>query len=120
MFKIKENNARTATIILIVCTFLVRIPLALYIGLGLGESYSIRGALHLDLGYYDEQPMFFWLGNLFTGLFGLNVLALRMPSMLLFAGSSWLLFLITRKFFSARAGFWAVAILNLSAIFTIP
>jgi Dolichyl-phosphate-mannose-protein mannosyltransferase len=38
---------------------------------------------------------------------------------LLFAGTSWLLFLITKKLFTARAGFWAVVVMNLSAVFTI-
>lgn len=120
MFKIKETNARFATIVLIVGTFLIRIPLAIYIGLGAGESYNFRGALNFDLGYYDEPPMFFWLGNISTRLFGLNVLTLRFPSILLFAGTSWLLFIITRRFFNSAAGFWAVVMLNLSAIFTIP
>jgi 4-amino-4-deoxy-L-arabinose transferase-like glycosyltransferase len=52
-------------------------------------------------------------------IFGVNNLGLRFPAVLLFAGTSWMLFLITRKFFNASAGFWAVLVMNLSAVFTI-
>jgi len=38
---------------------------------------------------------------------------------LLFAGTSWLMFLVTRKLFTAKAGFWAVVAMNLSAVFTV-
>lgn len=34
-------------------------------------------------------------------------------------GTSWLLFLVTRKLFNARAGFWAAVVMNLSAVFTV-
>jgi hypothetical protein len=119
MKKLTENNAAKFTQILIVVTFFLRLLIAAYTGLGNGESYYFRGALHLEWSYFDQPPLFFWLGGLSIKLLGLNNLGLRFPTVLLFAGTSWLLFLITRKLFNAKAGFWAVVIMNLSAVFTV-
>lgn len=115
-----ETVAQKHTLILIISTFIIRVLIAKYTGLGIGESYYFRGALKLDLSYFDQPPLFFWLGWLSIKTLGLNTLGLRFPSVLLFAGTSWLLFLITRMIFNARSGFWAVVILNLSAVFTVP
>jgi hypothetical protein len=115
-----EYNAAYPTIILIASTFFIRLFIAAFTGLGIGESYYFRGVLHLSLSYFDQPPLFFWLSWLSTKVFGLTNLGLRLPAVLLFAGTSWLLFLITKKLFNARAGFWAVLMMNLSAVFTIP
>ncbi|MDP9047233.1 MAG: glycosyltransferase family 39 protein [Bacteroidota bacterium] len=119
MRKVTESNAAKYTVILIIITFALRCLIAAYTGLGIGESYYFRGALHLDLSYFDQPPLFFWIGGLGIKLFGLNNFGIRLPSVLLFAGTSWLLFLVTRKLFTAKAGFWAVLIMNLSAVFTV-
>src|SRR6201996_479815 len=119
MKKLTERNAANFTLVLIIITFFIRLLIAAYTGLGNGESYYFRGALHLDLSYFDQPPLFFWLGVLSIRLFGLTNLGLRFPAVLLFAGTSWLLFLITRKLFNAKAGFYAVTVMNLSALFTV-
>src|SRR5471030_3537690 len=110
MKKLTESNAAKFTVILIIVTFLLRCLIAAYTGLGIGESYYFRGALHLDLSYFDQPPLFFWLGGLSIKIFGLNNFGIRFPSVLLFAGTTWLLFLITKKLFNARAGYWAAVI----------
>ena len=119
MKKITESNAASATVLLIFITFILRCLIAAYTGLGTGESYYFRGALHLDFSYFDQPPLFFWLGALSIKLFGLSNFGIRFASVLLFAGTSWMLFLITKKLFTAKSGFWAVVIMNLSAVFTI-
>jgi len=119
MRKLTEANAALYTTILIVITFLIRIWLAAYTGLGIGEAYYFRGAVHLEWSYFDQPPLFFWLSGASIKIFGLTNLGLRFPAVLLFAGTSWLLFLITKKLFTARAGFWAVVVMNLSAVFTV-
>jgi hypothetical protein len=120
MKKITEGNAALYTTVLIIVTFIIRLWVAAYTGLGIGEAYYFRGALHLDLSYFDQPPLFFWLGGLSIKVFGLTNLGIRFPSVLLFAGTSWLLYLLTKKLFNASSGFWAVLIMNLSAVFTIP
>jgi hypothetical protein len=119
MKKLTESNAARSAGILILITFVLRCLIAAYTGLGIGESYYFRGALHLNLSYFDQPPLFFWLGGISIKIFGLNNFGIRFPSVLLFAGTSWLLFLITKKLFNARSGFWAVTIMNLSAVFTV-
>src|SRR5471032_439121 len=107
MKKITQGNAASYTVFLIITTFVIRLFVAAYTGLGIGESYYFRGALHLDLSYFDQPPLFFWLGGLSIKIFGLNNFGIRFPSVLLFAGTSWLLFLITKRMFTAKSGFWA-------------
>src|SRR5882757_1488196 len=119
MKKLTEVNAASYTIALILITFVLRIFIAAYTGLGIGEAYYFRGAEHLELSYFDQPPLFFWLSGITIKIFGLTNLGLRFPAVLLFVGTSWLLFLITRKLYNARAGFWSVVVMNLSGLFTV-
>jgi hypothetical protein len=119
MKKLTESNAATYTLALILITFVLRLFIAAYTGLGIGEAYYFRGAVHLEWSYFDQPPLFFWLSGLSIKIFSLTNLGLRFPAVLLFAGTSWLLFLITKKLFTAKAGFWAVVVMNLSAVFTV-
>jgi hypothetical protein len=119
MKKLTESNAAGSVAIIIFITFVLRCFIAAYTGLGIGESYYFRGALHLNLSYFDQPPLFFWLGGLSIKIFGLNNFGIRFPSVLLFAGTSWLLFLVTKRLFTAKSGFWAVVVMNLSAVFTV-
>ncbi|GAA4316359.1 hypothetical protein GCM10023149_13270 [Mucilaginibacter gynuensis] len=119
MKKLTESNAARYALTLIIITFIIRILIAAYTGLGIGESYYFRGAITLELSYFDQPPLFFWLSWLSTKIFGLTTLGLRFPAVLLFAGTSWMLFLLTRQLFNAKAGFWAVVVMNLSAVFTV-
>ncbi|WP_426667824.1 ArnT family glycosyltransferase [Mucilaginibacter sp. McL0603] len=119
MKKLTEVNAASYTIALILITFVLRIFIAAYTGLGIGEAYYFRGAVHLELSYFDQPPLFFWLSGITIKIFGLTKLGLRFPAVVLFAGTSWFLFLITKKLFTAKAGFWAVVVMNLSAVFTV-
>ena len=119
MKKITEQNAAKYTLLLIIVTFFIRLLIAAYTGLGNGESYYFRGAVHLEWSYFDQPPLFFWLGGLSIRLFGLTNFGLRFPDVLMFAGTSWLLFILSRKLFNAAAGFWAVTVMNLSALFTV-
>jgi Dolichyl-phosphate-mannose-protein mannosyltransferase len=118
MKKLTEKNAASYLAVIIFITFIIRCFIAAYTGLGYGESYYFRGALHLDLSYFDQPPLFFWLGAISIKIFGLTNFGIRFPSVLLFAGTSWLLFVVTRQLFNAKAGFWAAVIMNLSAVFT--
>jgi hypothetical protein len=119
MKKLTEGNAASYTLVLILVTFVLRLFIAAYTGLGIGEAYYFRGAVRLEWSYFDQPPLFFWLSGLSIKIFGLTNLGLRFPAVLLFTGTTWLMFLITRKLFNARAGFWAALIMNLSALFTI-
>jgi len=118
MKKLTDKNAASYTLILIVLTFIVRCFIAAYTGLGNGESYYFRGSLHLSLSYFDQPPLFFWLGAISIKIFGLTNFGIRFPSVLLFAGTTWMMFLVGKKIFNAKAGFWAAVVMNLSALFS--
>jgi len=103
----------------LILAFLVfHVILAMTLGLGVDECYGIGVAHDLDLSYFDHPPLSYWITHFSIPLFG-DGRALRLPFVALFAGTSWLLFLLTRQLFGAVAGFWAVLSLNLSAFFTL-
>ena len=70
----------------------------------------------LDLSYFDHPPLHQWIAH-FTGRLLGEGLSMRLPFIALFAGTGWLMYLLTRKLFGARAGVWAVFGLNASAFF---
>lgn len=96
----------------------LRLIAAYFIGLGVDESYSVAVARDLHLSYFDHPPMHYWIAHAVEPLFGVGR-GERIPFIALFAGSSWLLFQLTRRLFGDRAGFWAVLALNLSGFFTV-
>lgn len=73
------------------------------------EAYYWCYARHLAPGYFDHPPMVAWLIALFQPL-GTHPLAVRLPAILLFAGSGWLLYLTLRRWFedarTAEIGLW--------------
>ncbi|HPB74436.1 MAG TPA: glycosyltransferase family 39 protein [Chromatiaceae bacterium] len=99
--------------------FLVfRLLIAATLGLGVDETYTLASARDLSLSYFDHPPLHYWLIHAMTPWLG-EGRAARLPFVLLFAGSSWLLFALTRHLFGAQAGVWAVIALNLSAFYTL-
>ena len=105
-------------LILIVATSFLRLLLASQVGFGNDESYHYACSRHLDLSYFDHPPMHAWICRLATELGGDSPSALRAPFILLFGGTTWLLFALGRSFFGARSGFYAALLLNLAPVFS--
>jgi len=116
--RVGSLSAAHAALGLIVGFSVLRMVSAGLVGLGVDEAYTVAIARQLQLSYFDHPPLHLWLVHLFSVAFGYGRLA-RVPFILLFAGSSWLLFALTRRLFGERAGVWAVLALNLSAFFTV-
>jgi hypothetical protein len=113
-------SAATATTWLIAVTGVLRIVAASSVGLGIGESYYFGAARHLSLSYFDQPPAAAFLAGVSLRLAGsVNGLALRMPFILLFAGTTWLAFLVGRRLFGPWQGFWAAVLLNLAPVFAL-
>src|SRR5262249_61557740 len=113
--RLPADPGRTA--LAIIATFTVmRLVLAATVGLGLDGDYTVGVAHDLDLSYYDHPPLQYWLVHLFLPLLG-DGRAMRLPFIALFAGSSWLLYCLTRRLFSARAGVIAALALHCAACF---
>ncbi|MDR3508321.1 MAG: glycosyltransferase family 39 protein [Caulobacteraceae bacterium] len=111
-------RAPVAAAMVIVGFVLLRLIAAHYIGLGTDESYSVAVARDLRASYFDHPPMHYWIAHAVEPLLGVGR-ASRIPFILLFALTSWLMFSLTRRLFGEWAGFWAVLALNLSAFFTV-
>lgn len=117
--RVTNHNAKRFTILLIALTSLFRLVMSAWTGLGTGESYYFRGAKFLDLSYFDQPPLFFWLSGGSVRLLGETAFALRLPTVMLFAGTCWMLYVLGKRFYNARAGFYAVVAINMCAVFTI-
>jgi len=113
-----RHNPGALALGLIIVFLGFRLVLAATLGFGVDESYAVANARELSLSYFDHPPLHYWIAHAFMPLLG-DGHALRLPFIILFAGSSWLLYLLTRRLYGAWAGVWAVLALNLSAFFTL-
>ena len=107
-------------ILLIVIGFAVRLAFAALVSLEVDGSYSTVIARQLSWSYFDHPPVHYWLVWLASHIFGSEAaIVVRLPFILMFAGSTWLLFRITADIFDDWAGLWAALILNLCPSFTL-
>jgi len=109
-----------ATLALILITAVIRVLLAMLMGFGNGESYYLAGTRVPHLSYFDQPPLGLWTGWAMLALTGSDDPAIiRLPFILMFAGTTWMMFTLTRRLISPWAGFFAAVLLNISAVFTI-
>jgi Dolichyl-phosphate-mannose-protein mannosyltransferase len=113
--RLSAEPARAALILILAFTAL-RIVFASLIGFGVDESYTLGQARFLALSYFDHPPLHIWLAHGAMALFGTSW-AVRLPFILIFAATSWGLYLLTARLFNAAAGVWAVFCLNVSLFF---
>ena len=105
---------------LILLTTAFRLCLAWAIGLGVDESYMVAAGRTLSLGYFDHPPAAWWLSWGSTHLFASEApVVARLPFILLFALTTWMMAQIGTILGGPRAGFWAAAALNLSPVFGV-
>jgi hypothetical protein len=112
------GSPERAVVALIVGFAACRLLVVATLGLGVDEAYGIGVSHDLKLSYFDHPPLHYWIAHVFLPLFG-DGRALRIPFVALFAGTTWLLYLLTRHLFSAAAGVWAVLALNVSVFFML-
>lgn len=112
-------SPQQATTLLICFGILLRITLAGSIGLGVDESYAAAMARTLSLSYFDHPPLHFWLIWLAAHAGGEAAAVLRWPFILLFAGTTWMMYRLGAHLFSEWAGFYAALVLNISAVFSL-
>ncbi len=98
---------------------LLRIVLAGAIGLGVDESYAVAVARPFHLSYYDHPPAVFWLAGAMTELAGAHPWALRLPFILLFAGTTWMLFRLGSRLVGEWAGAYGAVAMNLAPVFSL-
>ncbi len=84
---------------------------------GFDEAYYYLYTRHLDWSYFDHPPLVAWVtgfGPLLTGQ--VSALSIRWGSLLLYTGSSLLLYRTGAHLFSARAGMISLAVINIAPI----
>lgn len=105
---------------IVVATTLLRLAFAATTGLGVDESYMVTAGRVLSVGYFDHPPASWWLSWGAAHLFHTEApWAVRLPFILLFATSQILVWRIGCLVADQRAGYWAVAALNLSPVFGV-
>jgi 4-amino-4-deoxy-L-arabinose transferase-like glycosyltransferase len=94
-----------------------RIAFGAMLGLGVDETYMVAAGRDLRLGYFDHPPASWWMAWAGAHLFGTDApLAVRAPFIALFVATCWLMFLLTRRLFGARAGLFAVLAMNCAPV----
>ena len=106
--------------LLILITTALRLGFGWALGLGVDESYMVAAGRTLSLGYFDHPPASWWLSWGAAHLLGSEApIVVRLPFILLFALSSWLMFRLGTEVADARAGYYAALLLNLSPVFGV-
>jgi len=109
-----------AVIAIVLVGIAARIILAATIGLGVDESYEVVVSRALSWGYLDHPPLSFWMaGGLARLVHSEHRVLLRLPFILTFAGTTWLMFKLTARLYGARAGMFAALLLNLAPVFSL-
>jgi undecaprenyl-diphosphatase len=89
------------------------------IDLSTDEAQYWDWSRHLDLSYYSKGPMIAYLiagGRL---LFGNTVLGVRIGAVLLSASSSLILFLLFKRIYDEKTGFWAAVVFQIVPLFSV-
>lgn len=78
------------------------------------EAYYWDWGRNLDWGYYSKPPLIGWLMGLIGWISGASTFGVRVWALLLGSGALVWIFLLTRRLFGARPGFYAAAMAALS------
>jgi len=114
----RSADAVWNAVTIIAAALLIRSTLCQLGGLGVDETYTMVQSRHLDWSYFDHPPLQYWITHVAVSVFGETRLA-RLPFIVLFAATSWILFRLTARLYDRTSGVWAVAGLNLAAFFTV-
>jgi len=109
-----------ATIWLISAALIIRLVFAGCTGLEVDESYMVAASHSFDASYFDHPLASWWLELAARALTGsVAPIVVRLPFVALTGVTSWLIFLITRRLFDERAGFWAVVAYTIAPVFSM-
>ena len=83
------------------------------------EAYYWLWSRRLDLCYLDKGPAIAWVIAAGTALFGQTVFGVRFFAVILASTTGLGIFLLARRLFSDRVGFWAVVLAALTPLFAV-
>jgi len=93
-----------------------RLVFAFLLGPGVDESYTLAISRRLNLSYFDHPPLHQWIAHFAAQYFGEGVGA-RLPFIVLFVATGWLIYLLTRDLFGSGAAIVALVSLNVAPFF---
>ncbi|WP_396204659.1 ArnT family glycosyltransferase [Gemmatimonas sp.] len=106
--------------LIIAASLLVRATVAVVLGLGVDEAYAVSVARPWSVSYFDHPPLHFWLAGAMTWLTGsTEAIAVRLPFLVLFTGTLWLVGQLTARAFGDVAARYAVLALAASGVLGI-
>jgi 4-amino-4-deoxy-L-arabinose transferase-like glycosyltransferase len=110
------KGPRQNLVVLILVTLVLRIIWAASLETGQDEAYHFLYTVHPDWSYFDHPPMLMYVAKFGLAVFGgwIHPLSVRIGFILLFAGSTWIMYRWTADWFGESAGFYAALALNLS------
>ena len=109
---------RRLVISVIAASGVLRLAMAYALGAGNDEAYYAQLVMHPDWSYFDHPPMLAMVGSVGTVLAGgMSAFAMRLGFVAIFAGSSWLMFRLTSRFYGETAGAIAAIVLNATAYY---
>lgn len=112
------STSRIVLLIIVVGTA-IRLVLAGITGLGYDKSYMVGNARLFSLSYVDHAPLHVWMTWAIERISASEAtIVVRLPFILLFAGSTWLMYRLTARLFGERAGLWAVIVFSLAPVFS--
>lgn len=117
----KRLTPLQATWLLIAAATLMRMIAAGGVGLSVDEAHYALYGLHLDWSYFDHPPMIGWLQAIALK-FSATDFSMRVIPLLLFAGTSWMLYRVSLTLFPNETpwlGFFSVALLQSGVIFQL-
>ncbi len=91
----------------------------LYAGIAgeMGRRRKFFDLTYHDVPYFNKPPLFFWLLNLSTSIWGDHEVALRLPGSLAAVGTIILTYVLGVRLVSPAAGFWAALVVATSHVF---
>jgi hypothetical protein len=114
------RSPRALVLGIIIAGVVGRLVLAQAVGLGVDESYAVSVSRPLSLSYFEHPPLSFWIPGVIGALAGTeNRLLLRLPFILAFAGTTWMMYRLGARLFGERAGAIAALILNVAPVFSL-
>ncbi|MDR3494861.1 MAG: glycosyltransferase family 39 protein [Ancalomicrobiaceae bacterium] len=98
---------------------LARLLFSGFLDYGVDEAYAVSVARHFQWSFFDHPPIAFWTVGAMEFLFGSQAphWLMRLPFVVAFSVTSYLIYDLTRRLFDARAGLWAVAALSTAPFF---
>ena len=103
---------------ILIVGLLARVIFAVFLPLGVDESYAIAVAREFSWSFFDHPPLGFWSGVIVPNLTGWeHPFTYRLPFLIYGTLTTYLMFLIGREAHSERVGLWSALLYTLAPFF---